>query len=1078
MTKLLLLLGALILSSVGYVRSDASDHRYKEGDIVPLYANKVGPFHNPSETYRYFDLPFCVPEGVKEKKEALGEVLNGDRLVSAPYKLNFREEKDSEVYCKKKLSKEEVRKFRQAVEKDYYFQMYYDDLPIWGFIGKVDKEIKSDPSEYKYFLYKHIEFEILYNNDRVIEISARMDPHSLVDLTEDKEVDAEFMYTVKWKETETPFEKRMDKYSMSSSLPHHLEIHWFSIINSCVTVLLLTGFLATILMRVLKNDFTKYAQDEEAADDLEETGWKYIHGDVFRFPTRNSLFAASLGSGTQLFTLTIFIFMLALVGVFYPYNRGALFTALVVIYALTSGIAGYTSASFYCQLEGKSWIIPMRWVDRFVYLRLLLILLLRTIRHVWIHANIVLLRVHGLHLLRVLLNARDCRLPRCTFLRSSHLPVYQMRKMLSSMQILPLEAPPTDGNLGPLPPSQLTDQEIEERELQSEQKSSNQAPESVATHTRTIGIIHPPPDIRSIVEKTAQFVSKNGLEFEKRIMASNAKNAKFNFLTSSDPYHAFYQHKLAEYRAQNEDGAQGSDADGADLQVDGGGDEGEAGEAQPDLQAQFRVPPKPLEPPEPEKYTVRLPEGITGEELEYIKLTAQFVARNGKSFLTGLQSRENNNPQFYFMKPTHSMFPLFTALVDAYFDVLKPPEDLKEKLRKSAADLTTVLERCLHRLEWDRSQEQQRKKEEDEKEQERVQMAMIDWHDFVVVESIDFADDEDEELPPPMTLEEVIRRSKVSAAMEEDDVVEPGKEVEMEMDEEEMKLVADGMRAANLEENGGYVKIDNMNEEAPMRIVKNWKRPEDRIPTERDPTKVVISPITGELIPINEMSEHMRISLIDPKFKEQKDRMFAKIRETTLAQDDEIAKNIVGLARLRPDIFGTTEEEVSNAVKAEIEKKKDEQPSQVIWDGHTGSIGRTANQALAQNANGEEQGNGVYGDPNSFPGPAALPPPRLGVPVVRPLPPPPNLALNLPRPPPSVQYPGPPRPLGVPMMQGMHPQHQLSMPGQPGHPSMMMMNRPPQMQAACTTSYGDDATTTYAWDASSSTPWGSTTASS
>ncbi|CAH8353791.1 unnamed protein product [Eruca vesicaria subsp. sativa] len=355
-TMLLFLVGALIFSGSGVVRSDASDHRYKEGDTVPLYANKVGPFHNPSETYRYFDLPFCVPEGVKEKKEAFGEVLNGDRLVSAPYKLNFRDEKDSEVYCKKKLSKEEVKQFRKAVEKDYYFQMYYDDLPIWGFIGKVDKEIKSDPSEHRYFLYKHIQFEILYNNDRVIEISARMDPHSLVDLTEDKEVDAEFMYTVKWKETETPFEKRMEKYSMSSSLPHHLEIHWFSIINSCVTVLLLTGFLATILMRVLKNDFMKYAQDEEAADDQEETGWKYIHGDVFRFPTHNSLFAASLGCGTQLFTLTIFIFMLALVGVFYPYNRGALFTALVVIYALTSGIAGYTSASFYYQLEGKSWV--------------------------------------------------------------------------------------------------------------------------------------------------------------------------------------------------------------------------------------------------------------------------------------------------------------------------------------------------------------------------------------------------------------------------------------------------------------------------------------------------------------------------------------------------------------------------------------------------------------------------------------------------------------------------------------------------------------------------------------------------
>ncbi|KAE8021920.1 hypothetical protein FH972_007767 [Carpinus fangiana] len=345
----------VILCSLTHVRSDASDHRYKGGEDVPLYANKVGPFHNPSETYRYFDLPFCYPAHLQEKTEALGEVLNGDRLVVAPYKLEFQRDKESENVCKKKLTQEEVSQFRTAVLKDYYFQMYYDDLPIWGFLGKVDKEGKYDPSEYKYYLFKHLHFEVFYNKDRVIEISAKSDPDALVDLTEDKEVDLELTYSVKWKETDIPFEKRMEKYSQSSSLPHHLEIHWFSIINSCVTVLLLTGFLATILMRVLKNDFVKYAHDEEAADDQEETGWKYIHGDVFRYPKYKSLFAASLGSGTQLFTLAIFIFMLALVGVFYPYNRGALFTALVVIYALTSGIAGYTAASFYCQLEGNNW---------------------------------------------------------------------------------------------------------------------------------------------------------------------------------------------------------------------------------------------------------------------------------------------------------------------------------------------------------------------------------------------------------------------------------------------------------------------------------------------------------------------------------------------------------------------------------------------------------------------------------------------------------------------------------------------------------------------------------------------------
>ncbi|KAG8498764.1 hypothetical protein CXB51_005206 [Gossypium anomalum] len=582
------------------------------------------------------------------------------------------------------------------------------------------------------------------------------------------------------------------------------------------------------------------------------------------------------------------------------------------------------------------------------------------------------------------------------------------------MPILPLPAPPSDGDLGPLPPSQVPEAQNEEIQTNEEQNKAN----SVATHTRTIGIIHPPPDIRNIVDKTAQFVAKNGPEFEKESLLIT--------LTMSNPYHAYYQHRLSEFRAQNQNQPnsqqqqpqlQSADSAPAETATAAAADGNDAvvAVAKPDPAVLFRLPVrKNLEPPEAAQYTVRLPEGITGEELDIIKLTAQFVARNGKSFLTGLTSREINNPQFNFLRPTHSMFTFFTELADAYSKVLMPPKGLTEKLRKSVVDMTTVLERCLHRLEWERSQEQARQKAEDEIEQERMQMAMIDWHDFVVV----------------------IRRSKITA-MEEDEIVEPGKEVEMEMDEEEVQLVEEGMRAASIGENDGEKKDIRVNEdpEPPMRIF-------------------VVSPITGELIPINEMSEHMRISLIDPKYKEQKERMFAKIRETTLAQDDEISRNIVGLARTRPDIFGTTEEEVSNAVKAEIEKKKDEQPKQVIWDGHTGSIGRTANQAMSQTIMGEDQNDAANSISQNLPGPAA-PPPRPGVPSVRPLPPPPGLALNLPRVPPNApQYSATsggglpmslpqPRPIGVPVMQSMRqapPPMQMA-PGQ----QPMMMNRPPQM---------------------------------
>ena len=55
-------------------------------------------------------------------------------------------------------------------------------------------------------------------------------------------------------------------FHWKSAWLHVLQIHWFSIINSCVTVLLLTGFLATILMRVLKNDFMKFTRDDEIGE--------------------------------------------------------------------------------------------------------------------------------------------------------------------------------------------------------------------------------------------------------------------------------------------------------------------------------------------------------------------------------------------------------------------------------------------------------------------------------------------------------------------------------------------------------------------------------------------------------------------------------------------------------------------------------------------------------------------------------------------------------------------------------------------------------------------------------------------
>lgn len=575
-------------------------------------------------------------------------------------------------------------------------------------------------------------------------------------------------------------------------------------------------------------------------------------------------------------------------------------------------------------------------------------------------------------------------------------------------EVLALPAPPEDG-LGVLPESQLPaadDDDMREAGVPVPHKP----PQMVATQTKTIGMIHPPPDIRSIVDKTAQFVAKNGPEFEKRILANEKNNVKFNFLNSTDPYHAYYQHRVSEFKAQlaAPAGAASSVAAPAKTEEEARAAAQEQADANAAEAAAAKPPRKVLEPPEPDAYTVHVPELATTLDVDIIKLTAQYVARNGKNFLTGLTSREHSNPQFSFLKPTHSMFTFFTALADAYSKVLVPPKGLVDKLRKDVGNKTGILERCLHRLEWERSQARARQKAEDEIEQERMQMALIDWHDFVVVETIEFAEEEDDELPQPMTLEEVIARSKITAADEEEvEATEAGREMEMDMDEEELQLVEEGMKTTTIAE--GKTPAEDQpeeeEEEAPMRIVTNWKRPEERLQqAEKDASKMVLSPITGEMIPVNEMAEHMRISLIDPKYKEQKERMMAKLRETTLAPDDEISRNIMGLARTRPDIFGTTEEEVSNAVMAEIEVKKDE-PKQVIWDGHTGSIGRTATQAMAQTMTIEEQIAAIHRekanlgpDGRPLPGPPAPAVPRLAPTPARPPMPPPGLALNIPRP--------------------------------------------------------------------------------
>ena len=98
-----------------------------------------------------------------------------------------------------------------------------------------------------------------------------------------------------------------------------LQIHWFSIFNSFMMVIFLTGLVVMILLRTLRNDYAKYTRDDDDIESLEhdiseESGWKLVHGDVFRPPPNLALLSALLGTGVQLALLVLFVILITIAG--------------------------------------------------------------------------------------------------------------------------------------------------------------------------------------------------------------------------------------------------------------------------------------------------------------------------------------------------------------------------------------------------------------------------------------------------------------------------------------------------------------------------------------------------------------------------------------------------------------------------------------------------------------------------------------------------------------------------------------------------------------------------------------------
>uniref|UniRef100_A0A8D0HGJ4 Transmembrane 9 superfamily member n=1 Tax=Sphenodon punctatus TaxID=8508 RepID=A0A8D0HGJ4_SPHPU len=372
---------------------------------IELFVNRLDSVESVLP-YEYDAFDFCQDFREKRPSENLGQVLFGERIASSPYKFKFNEEVMCHLACakyyypEKEDHREKLAFLKKGMQLNYQHHWIIDNMPVTWCYEVEDSQKYCNPGfpigcfvtpdgrakdacvinddfnkKNTFYLFNHVDITIAYHSGKDENwpgarlVAARLEPksykHTDVNHLSCKgspmEIPGEFnsklnliySYSVKFEETNSiKWASRWDY--ILESMPH-TNIQWFSIMNSLVIVLFLSGMVAMIILRTLHKDIARYNQIDSSEDAQEEFGWKLVHGDVFRPPKKGMLLSVFLGQGTQIFIMTFITLFLACLGFLSPANRGALMTCAVVLWVLLGTPAGYVSARMYKTFRGEKW---------------------------------------------------------------------------------------------------------------------------------------------------------------------------------------------------------------------------------------------------------------------------------------------------------------------------------------------------------------------------------------------------------------------------------------------------------------------------------------------------------------------------------------------------------------------------------------------------------------------------------------------------------------------------------------------------------------------------------------------------
>ena len=237
--------------------------------------------------------------------------------------------------------------------------------------GEKEEKAEAPKAGKRAMLYTHFKFVIDYTKpqDRLPYVtgltvvptsrSGNCDDSSELYITEGEEQKVFWTYSTEWVQGDVKWSNRWENYMESTKEDEELRNSQDSVTSSLLLIGCLTLLVAVIIMRTLHLDFTRYNNPDNEDEMQEEVGWKLVHTDVFRPPSRPNLFAIVIGTGVQVVGMILSGLLLSFEGFASPSMRGRFVSLILIIFALLAVMNGYVCGRIQMMFGVKQWKTPI-----------------------------------------------------------------------------------------------------------------------------------------------------------------------------------------------------------------------------------------------------------------------------------------------------------------------------------------------------------------------------------------------------------------------------------------------------------------------------------------------------------------------------------------------------------------------------------------------------------------------------------------------------------------------------------------------------------------------------------------------